>query len=298
MNAMLRALYGIIRIPQLNGTAARSKWHKGHDYLLFAKSQIPRKEPAHMTIKLVLDEITDRIVRGFHPVRIILFGSQARGDARPWSDFDLLVVLQECHDKRQAGSDIYESLKDIKIGKDIIVTTPDEIARRGDLIGTVLRPALREGVVLYDRGTQAIKIGMSESEIETETKRWKRWALVDLTGAEHSLEGGDFLAGLVCYHAQQAVEKAIKAVLIFLQIEFPFTHEIEPLLKLVPEGWNVREVPITPKQLNYWAIAGRYPTDLPEPVEENAWEAFRRARGVMESVTRDLTARGLELLAR
>jgi uncharacterized protein len=35
--------------------------------------------------------------------------------------------------------------------KDIVVTTPEEIARRGDLIGTVLRPALREGKVLYER---------------------------------------------------------------------------------------------------------------------------------------------------
>ena len=40
---------------------------------------------------------------------------------------------------------------DLPVPKDIVVTTPEEIARRGDVVGTVLRPALREGKVLYER---------------------------------------------------------------------------------------------------------------------------------------------------
>ncbi|MSQ14503.1 MAG: HEPN domain-containing protein [Dehalococcoidia bacterium] len=250
-----------------------------------------------MTTKSILAEITDRIVRGFHPVRIVLFGSQGRGDARPWSDYDLLVVLQECGDKWQSMLDISKVLEDMKISKDIIVATPEEIARRSDLIGSILRPALREGLVLYDCGTREIKIGMGEGEIEYETRNWMRLAATDLTIAERAMEGGRPLEGPACYHAQQAVEKAIKAVLIFLQIEFPYTHEIGPLLDLVPEDWNVREERITPEQLNEWATAGLYPTNLPDPVEENAWEALRQARAVMESVTSDLTKRGLELPA-
>ncbi|MSQ15920.1 MAG: HEPN domain-containing protein [Dehalococcoidia bacterium] len=251
-----------------------------------------------MTTQTILAEMTDRIVREFHPVRIVLFGSQARGDARPWSDFDLLVVLRECADKRQMMMDIGEALSDIRVSKDIIVTTPDEIARRGDLIGSILRPALREGVVLYDCGVQELRIAMSAEEIAKDTRYWMRLALDDVTLAERALEGGRPLVGLACYHAQQAVEKAIKAVLIFLQIEFPFTHEIDPLLKLVPSDWGVKEAPISGRSLNDWAIAGRYPvTDLPEPVEENAWEALRQARAVLEAVESDLKARGLDRAA-
>ncbi len=98
-----------------------------------------------------IQEMTSRIVRNCHPVKLILFGSHARGDARPESDIDLLVVLAEVLDKRQAAVEIRRMLVDLPVCKDIIVTTPEEITRRGHLIGTVLRPALREGKVLYER---------------------------------------------------------------------------------------------------------------------------------------------------
>lgn len=98
-----------------------------------------------------LPTIIERIVRGFDPVRIILFGSYARGEARPGSDVDLLVVLPQVTNKRQAAIAIRRALNGVPVSKDIIVTTPEEIALRGDVIGLVLRPALREGEVVYER---------------------------------------------------------------------------------------------------------------------------------------------------
>lgn len=99
----------------------------------------------------ILPEIVNRIVRRFQPLRIILFGSQARGDAGPDSDVDLLVVLPQVEDKRRAMVAILDELGDLPIAKDVFVTTPEEIALRGHLVGTILRPALREGIVLYER---------------------------------------------------------------------------------------------------------------------------------------------------
>ncbi len=64
---------------------------------------------------------------------------------------DLLVVLPQVDNKRQVTIEIRRALADLPVAKDIIVTTPEEIARRGDLVGTVLRPALHEGQVLYER---------------------------------------------------------------------------------------------------------------------------------------------------
>jgi uncharacterized protein len=93
--------------------------------------------------------LVERIVRDFQPLQIILFGSQARGEARPDSDTDLLVVLAAVADKRRAAVEILRILRDLPVGVDVIVTTPGEIARRGQVVGTVLRPALREGKVLH-----------------------------------------------------------------------------------------------------------------------------------------------------
>jgi predicted nucleotidyltransferase len=95
--------------------------------------------------------MTDRIVKQFHPLKVILFGSRARGDAKRDSDVDLLVVLPRVQNKRDDAIAIRRVLADLPVSKDVFVTTPEELERRGNLVGTVLRPALREGKVLYER---------------------------------------------------------------------------------------------------------------------------------------------------
>ncbi len=99
----------------------------------------------------LLSSIIDHIAVPFDAQRIILFGSYARGEAGPDSDVDLLVVLRQAHDKRQSAIAIRRALNDLPIAKDVIVTTPEEIERREHVVGTVLRTALREGRVIYER---------------------------------------------------------------------------------------------------------------------------------------------------
>ena len=99
----------------------------------------------------VIDDVVRRLVRKFAPLKIILFGSHARGEATPDSDLDFLIVVADGADLRRAAIDIHRELTDLALPKDILVTTPAEIANRGDLIGSALRPALREGKILYER---------------------------------------------------------------------------------------------------------------------------------------------------
>ena len=104
-----------------------------------------------MTNEVIVTTMVDRIVDRFQPARILLFGSRARGTDNRWSDVDLLVVMEEVADKRRAAVEMRRALADLLVSKDILVTTPDEIASRGQIIGTVLHAALRDGKVLYER---------------------------------------------------------------------------------------------------------------------------------------------------
>ena len=100
--------------------------------------------------KDMIQVIIERIVAGFAPERVILFGSQARGDAVPHSDIDLLIVFSDVADKRQAAIRIRQALADLPVAKDVFITTPQEIKERGKVIGYILRPALEEGKVVYE----------------------------------------------------------------------------------------------------------------------------------------------------
>lgn len=104
-----------------------------------------------MAAESTISAMVDRIVAGFEPSQVLLFGSHARGSAGEWSDVDLLVVMGDVTDKRQLAIEIRRSLGDLTVSKDIVVTTRDEIAHRGHIVGTVLHAAICEGRVLYER---------------------------------------------------------------------------------------------------------------------------------------------------
>ena len=96
----------------------------------------------------VLGEIVRRIVEVAQPERIILFGSAARGVTGPNSDIDLLVVKSGVH-RRRLTATIYESLYGVGKPVDVVVVTPEDIARYGKCPALIIEPALREGKVLY-----------------------------------------------------------------------------------------------------------------------------------------------------
>jgi predicted nucleotidyltransferase len=96
-----------------------------------------------------INAMVRRIVERFNPLKIILFGSYARGNAGPDSDVDLLIVMPVRGSKRKKAVEIGVALHDIKVAKDVIVVTPQEFEWRKDVIGTIEWPAVREGQVLY-----------------------------------------------------------------------------------------------------------------------------------------------------
>jgi predicted nucleotidyltransferase len=100
-----------------------------------------------------LRDIVRRIVEVADPEKIILFGSAARGTMGPNSDLDLLVIKGGDYDHSRVSRDIYRSLRDIDYAKDVLLFTPEEVERYRDCFALVIYPALREGIVIYDRAT-------------------------------------------------------------------------------------------------------------------------------------------------
>lgn len=104
-----------------------------------------------ISVRREIDKMVQRIVERFDPEKIILFGSHARGGAGPDSDVDLLVVMKVEGSKRDKQLEVRVALHDIHVPKDIIISKPDEFQWRKDIVGTIERPAHREGRVLYER---------------------------------------------------------------------------------------------------------------------------------------------------
>ena len=97
----------------------------------------------------VLDDIVARIVRIAAPERIIFFGSAARGDAGPESDLDLLVVKAGEFHRGRLTEAIYEGLIGAGHAVDVVVVTPDDIARYRHSPALVIAAALRDGREVY-----------------------------------------------------------------------------------------------------------------------------------------------------
>lgn len=99
----------------------------------------------------LLTEITQRIIAVSDPEQIILFGSRARGDASADSDVDLLVIKDDVESPRAEAARIYRALAGLRTPIDVVVVRSDYVQRHRNTVGTVVRPALREGRVLYAR---------------------------------------------------------------------------------------------------------------------------------------------------
>jgi predicted nucleotidyltransferase len=111
----------------------------------------PRASRPRQVTPRLIHSMVRRLVRQFDPEQIILFGSHARGTGGPDSDVDFLVVMPVKGSKREKMLEMQLALDDILVAKDIIVVTPDEMLRHRDIPGTIERPAVLEGQVLYAR---------------------------------------------------------------------------------------------------------------------------------------------------
>jgi predicted nucleotidyltransferase len=104
---------------------------------------------------VVIEEAIRRMVAYFHPEEIYLFGSAARGDDRPWSDVDFLVVLPENAPKEHLFGGIYSELAGLGIAVDVVTFQRSAFEERKLWLMSLPAIVLREGKLVYNASPRA-----------------------------------------------------------------------------------------------------------------------------------------------
>jgi uncharacterized protein len=97
----------------------------------------------------ILDEMVRRMVETVHPLRIVLFGSAARGEMGPDSDLDTLVVMLDGCDCRAIAKTLIGRLRGLGCATDVVVVRQTDVELHGDNPYLVIHTALSEGKELY-----------------------------------------------------------------------------------------------------------------------------------------------------
>ena len=187
----------------------------------------------------------DDIVREFAPLQVILFGSYGYGTPTEDSDVDLLVVMAipESETRRQA-SEIRRSIPH-RFPMDLLVRSPEEIAYRLSYNDWFLREITEKGEVLYgtaDPWQRALvrcsatcrdPLEKEKDAMNPLTLEWIQKAEGDYTIMHQNYRSSNPIHDAICFHAQQCIEKYLKAWLQEANIPFTRTHDLERLLSLI-----------------------------------------------------------------
>ena len=125
-------------------------------------------------------------------------------------------------------------------------------------------------------------------------RMWAERAEEDLFVAGQLLSPGESCPySTICFHAQQSVEKYIKALLVSLSIPFPKVHDVGELLNLVPTSIKIPFSTEEQEQLTFYATTARYPGDYEPVSREDAEEMVSAAKKLRDAVRAHLPKEAL-----
>jgi len=176
----------------------------------------------------------DDIVREFAPLQVILFGSYAYGTPTEDSDVDFLVVMDipESETRRQAV-EIRQRIPRC-FSMDLLVRSPKEIAYRISHNDWFLCEITEKGEVLYGHlNSLEIPLKKEKCDMNPLTLEWVEKAEGDYTTVQLLQQSPISSKDVICFHAQQCIEKYLKAWLQEANIPVLRTRNLEELLNLI-----------------------------------------------------------------
>ncbi len=216
----------------------------------------------------------DDIVREFAPLQVILFGSYAYGTPTADSDVDLLVVMDIPKSEFLPQAIKIRQRIPRRFPMDLLVRSPEEIAYRLSYNDWFLREITEKGELLHgsdaDCNVKNLQVQDNGTNLAAQEKdcmnpltlEWIQKAEGDYKTAKWGQQAPEPVYDTICFHAQQCIEKYLKAWLQEANIQAPRTHDLEELLDLIvsmfPAGSHWRPAF---KIITAYAVESRYPGD-------------------------------------
>jgi predicted nucleotidyltransferase/HEPN domain-containing protein len=244
-------------------------------------------ETRHAILKAdrTLSEIVRRLAQAYEPDCIYLFGSRARGDFRPESAYDLLVVVPDdaSSDRRQDRL-ASEALRGFRVATSVLINPRSYFEARRNLKASLPGTILREGMLLYGAEEHPKMTDGGTAKIQ-DTKEWMRKAEEDLRVADYLLADAPPFLGMTLFHCQQAAEKALKAFLACHDEPFAKPHKIGDIgvacLRFDP---TLTDFGARAASLTDYAWKFRYPGGGPLPSVEATRDSVEIARQLFQAV--------------
>ncbi|HEX9974875.1 MAG TPA: nucleotidyltransferase domain-containing protein [bacterium] len=114
------------------------------------KNSASKKRESHRFTNAI-DFLIESVVKEIDPLKIIVFGSWARGENKPDSDVDLLIVMPEGIHRRRTAQMLYRNIRGVSIPFDLIIATSSDLEKHRNNIGLIYSTILAEGKEVYAR---------------------------------------------------------------------------------------------------------------------------------------------------
>jgi predicted nucleotidyltransferase len=234
----------------------------------------------------ILEEVAQRLAEACHADRIYLFGSTARGEAGPDSDYDIMLIVPDDASREVlSGNQPREAVRDLKFFGDIVVYTSTYFDERLHLKASLPATVVREGKLLYGQEKPLSEIHVKPADRAKETATWLQLAKDDLARVDMHLTPDPPDVKGALFFCQQAAEKALKGFLMWCDVPFHKVHEMKELgEQCVAQDPTLADLATRIDKLTAYAFRFRYPGASYEPSLEEGQAALSLARETYDAV--------------